>query len=93
MREARRGGDVLVRRVLDREREARALRLPAWSVQRLEADGRVRGRTWRQMPGSNPIARACNWWLWKRGKLDLCEAQTEERAALDCAAGEEGGAA
>lgn len=92
-RVGRHKNDILVRRVLDRERGERSRRLPRWSLARLDGDGRINGRTWREMPGTNPVTKACNWWLWKRGKLDLCEAKTEERAVLDCGADEEGGAA
>lgn len=74
-------------RVLRRERRARSMRMPAWSIRALDADGRVRGLTWRDMPGSNPITRACNWWLWKRGELDMQEARAEADAAENCTEG------
>lgn len=59
-----------------RERAERTMVLPSWSVRLLDADGTVRGRNWRQMPGYNPMSRAISWWLWKRGILNL----DEERA-------------
>lgn len=61
-------------------------RLPKWCTDRLDADGTVRGKTWRQMPspsGSNVIGKVLNWWLWKRGLLDLREARQEARATQD----------
>ena len=48
----------------------------------LDAEGRVRGRTWRRMPGGNGTTKVLNWWLWKRGLLDL----EEERAQADALA-------
>lgn len=62
--------------------------LPQWCVQRLDADGIVRGKTWREMPGginNRRTLQALNWWLWKRGLLDLRTAKAEARAAADAA--------
>lgn len=59
--------------------------LPTGCVRRLDADGVVRGKTWRQMPtvGCNRTLQALNWWLWKRGLLDLRTAKAEARAVAD----------
>ena len=67
--------------------------LPAWCVRRLDADGIVGGKTWRDMPGRgrrdganiNRTLQAFNWWLWKRGLLNLRQAKAEARAACDAA--------
>lgn len=62
--------------------------LPQWCIDRLDADGVVRGKTWRDMPtgsGSNVMGRALNWFLWKRGLLDLREAKAEVKACNDAA--------
>lgn len=67
--------------VLARERSALSMRLPAWSVRKLDAEGVVNEKTWREMPGSNGMRKACNWWLWKRGLLVL-EAERAEEAAM-----------
>lgn len=49
---------------------------------KLDADGAVRGKTWREMPtsGTSITLRALNWWLWKRGLLVLKEERDEARA-------------
>lgn len=65
--------------------------LPFQCVLALDAEGVVRGKTWRQMPGrgcrdgrnSNRTLQALNWWLWKRGLLNIREAKAEARAAGD----------
>ncbi len=61
-----------------------SLRLPKANQQRLDAEGRQRGLTWRQMPGGNAVIKAVNWWLWKRGhilnwKAESAAAQTHGR--------------
>ena len=68
---------------LNRERRGRSLRLPAWSVQRMEAEGSVNGLRYSQMPGSNGVSKACNWWLWKRGLLVLDDERAEAQAMAD----------
>ena len=65
--------------------------LPFQCVLALDEEGVVRGKTWRQMPGRgcrdgrnvNRTLQALNWWLWKRGLLNLREAKAEARAAGD----------
>lgn len=76
-------------RQLERERAARTMKLPAWSQRRLDRDGTVRGLTWRDMPGRNPIVQACNWWLWKRHMLCLTTAKAEAAAIADISTLEE----
>ncbi len=71
------------RPLLDRERQARSLRLPRWSIAQLDAEGAIRGRTGRDMPAQNDFGRACAWWLWKRGLLNLCQEQEEALAFAD----------
>ena len=78
------------RKTLNRERQARSLKLPSWCVARLDAEGVMKGMTWRQMPGPNSIVRACNWWLWKRGMLVLDDERAEAAALADISQ-EEGG--
>lgn len=63
---------------VDDERESVSLlnfSMPAWCERDLDADGAVRGKTWHDMPPASKegchIERACNWWLWKRGLLNL----------------------
>lgn len=48
-------------------------RLPARFEARLDADGVVRGKTWRSfLYGSNCTLAALSWWLWKHDcKADL----------------------
>lgn len=66
-----------------REQQARSLKLPHWSKAELDAEGVVRGRTWRQMPAQNDFGRACSWWLWKRGVLNIQQEHEEARALAD----------
>lgn len=54
-----------------------AWNVPAACEHVLDDEGRVRGKTWRQMPGGNGTTKAINWWLWKRGILDLEEEQAQ----------------
>jgi len=68
-----------------RERIARSLTIPAWSRAKLEAEGIIKGRTWRDMPAQNDFGRACAWWLWKRGLLNLTQEHEEARAFADFA--------
>lgn len=73
--------------------------LPGWCKARLDADGKVRGVTWRQMPPQDrnharEDIQAMNWWLWKRGLLlrrHLIENNTQraQRDALQAMADEE----
>lgn len=58
-------------------------RLPETCIAALDADGIVRGKTWRQMPtgsGTSIVTKILNWWLWKRGMLVLKEEREEARA-------------
>lgn len=66
--------------------------LPAAMVARLDGDGVVSGKTWRDMPGKggasscggcNPTLMALCWWLWKKGILNLEDAEADADAALD----------
>lgn len=54
--------------------------LPRRFIRRLDRDGTVRGKTWRDMPGSSVELRCLNWWLWKRGQLELRTARAEADA-------------
>jgi hypothetical protein len=74
---------------LERERAARTMKIPAWSQRLLDRDGKVRGLTWRDMPGGNPVCRACNWWLWKHQMLNLATAKAEAAAIADISTLEE----
>ena len=68
---------------INRERNARSLKLPAWSIQKMEAEGTINGMTFRQMPGSNGVRKACSWWLWKRGLLVMDDERAEAAAMAD----------
>jgi hypothetical protein len=57
--------------------------LPRRFIRRLDRDGTVRGKTWRDMPGRNIEQQCLNWWLWKRNQLDLRTARAEADAAFD----------
>ncbi len=90
MKEGQHYGDTISQRVLlTRERQARKMSLPAWSRRALDAEGKVNGRTWRQMPGRHDFTKACNWWLWKRGLINLCEERASAAAVRDIEATEE----
>jgi hypothetical protein len=57
-------------RSLKREHAVTRERLPAHLERKLDAEGTVRGRTWRTMPSGSAQSRECqaiNWALWKRG--------------------------
>ena len=70
--------------------------LPKECVQKLDAMGKVRGFTWRDMPsvaGSEDV-RAMNFWLWCRGLMDqpnvkLTLAQRARRDAMLAMSAEE----
>lgn len=76
--------------------------LPLRCIQALDKEGRVRGKTWRDMAGGHygtEEIRALNWWLWKRGLTSegpICRRRlsAEERAERDAvkAMGAEGAA-
>ena len=90
MKEGRHNGDrVSQRSILNRERQARSMTVPFRFVRLLDAEGKVNGRTWRQMPGGHPVTRVCNWWLWKRGLLNLREERAAAAAVRDIATEEE----
>lgn len=90
MKEGRHYGDrVSQRAMLNRERQARSMTVPFRCVRLLDAEGKVNGRTWRQMPGGHPVTRVCNWWLWKRGLLNLREERAAAAAVRDITATEE----
>lgn len=66
--------------------------LPSAMVARLDRYGVVSGKTWRDMPGKggassrggyNPTLMALCWWLWKKGILNLKDAEADADAALD----------
>lgn len=65
--------------------------LPLRCIQALDAEGKVRGKTWRDMAGGHygtEEIRALNWWLWKRGLTSegqLCRRRlsADERAERD----------
>jgi len=71
----------------------RIQRLPAHCVRALDADGRHRGKTWREVPGDGMVLRCCNWYLWKAGLINFREARAEADAQRDLLAvfEEEGG--
>lgn len=60
-----------------------AWNVPAGCERVLDAEGSVRGKTWRRMPGGNGTTKVLSWWLWKRGILDLEEARAEADAVGD----------
>ena len=64
--------------------------LPLRCIQALDNEGKVRGKTWRDMAGGccgSEEIKALNWWLWKRGLTSegqLCRRLTaDERAERD----------
>lgn len=59
-----------------------SLRLDRGTRLKLDALGRHRGRTWRQMPGGNDTLKAITFWLWRRG---LIANFRDELAAADAA--------
>lgn len=67
-------------RRLPMHRDWGALRLDRRSRIRLDALGKHRGLTWRQMPGGNDTARAITFWLWRH---DLIANFKNESAAAD----------
>jgi hypothetical protein len=65
--------------------------LPLRCIQALDAEGKVRGKTWRDMAGGHygtEEIKALSWWLWKRGlasegKLCRRRLSADERAERD----------
>jgi hypothetical protein len=70
--------------MLKRDNAVSAERLPAHLERKLDAEGTVRGKTWRMMPRGTAQSReiqAMNWALWKRG-IEV-NGLTEERGAMN----------
>lgn len=64
--------------------------LPLRCIQALDAEGKVRGKSWRDMAGGHygtEEIKALNWWFWKRGLTtegQLCrKLSADERAERD----------